>query len=95
MNRRSNAMIIMGLATLIAVTAVLYLLGTPFWAALAIGVVLAPALSAIGIGVMALSDYTFYIDKEDGSSINVNEWIMGSNKADDRTSNDPDQGTDA
>lgn len=61
----------------------------------AIGVVLAPALSAIGIGVMALSDYTFYIDKEDGSSINVNEWIMGSNKADDRTSNDPDQGTDA
>ncbi len=41
MNRRSNAMIIMGLATLVAVTAVLYLLGTPFWAALAIGVVLA------------------------------------------------------
>lgn len=41
MNRRSNAMIIMGLATLIAVTAVLYLLGTPFWAALAIGVICA------------------------------------------------------
>jgi hypothetical protein len=41
MNRRSNAMIIMGLATLIAVSAVLWLLGVPFWAALAIAVVCA------------------------------------------------------
>jgi putative flippase GtrA len=34
-------MIIMGLAAFIAVTAVLWLLGTPFWAALAIGVICA------------------------------------------------------
>lgn len=41
MNRRSSAMIIMGLATLIAATAVLWVLGTPFWASLAIGVICA------------------------------------------------------
>ncbi len=41
MGRRSNAMLIMGLATQLAVTAVLWLLGTPFWAALAIGVICA------------------------------------------------------
>lgn len=47
MNRRSNAMIIMGLATLIAVSAVLWLLGVPFWAALAIAVVCALAAEFI------------------------------------------------
>jgi hypothetical protein len=41
MNRKSNAMIVMGLATLIAVLAVLLLLDVQFWAALAIAVVCA------------------------------------------------------
>ena len=36
MKSRSNAMIIMGIVTLVAVLAVTMLLGVPFWASLAI-----------------------------------------------------------
>lgn len=40
-----------------------------------LGVVLIPYLSLIGLGALALSDYTFLIEKEDGSVLNVNEWL--------------------
>ncbi len=41
MKSRSNAMIIMGIVTLVAVLAVTMLLGVPFWASLAIAVICA------------------------------------------------------
>lgn len=41
MKRRSSAMIIMSVATLIAVLAVLLLLGVPFWASIVIAVICA------------------------------------------------------
>jgi hypothetical protein len=47
MNRRSNSMIIMGIATLIAVLAVLLLFGVELWLALAIAVICALAAQFI------------------------------------------------
>ncbi|HHT45548.1 MAG TPA: DUF4342 domain-containing protein [Fastidiosipila sp.] len=40
-----------------------------------LGVVLIPYLSLIGLGALALSDYTFLIEKSDGTVLNVNEWL--------------------
>ncbi|HEV2127560.1 MAG TPA: hypothetical protein VGR22_02965 [Thermomicrobiales bacterium] len=47
MNNRSNSMVIMGIVTLIAVLAVLLLLGVEFWLATVIAVVCALAAQLI------------------------------------------------
>ena len=47
MNNRSNSMVIMGIVTLIAVLAVLMLLGVDFWLATVIAVVCALAAQLI------------------------------------------------
>ncbi|HHU12571.1 MAG TPA: DUF4342 domain-containing protein [Clostridiaceae bacterium] len=49
----------------------------------ALGVVLVPYLSLIGLGALALTDYSFYVDKADGTVINVHDWLLGKKKRQD------------